>query len=180
MVYTRKGDKGETDLMNGERVLKTDVRIEAYGTVDELNSAVGIVRPVEPEDISVVLKQIQNHLHIIQSELSNPDANDKPEYPKIDQEHIDILEEYIDKFQEEVGQADDFILPGGTENGSQIHLARSICRRAERRVVALSVEEDINENVQKYLNRLSDLLFVVARVVNDRKGVEEDNPDYNV
>lgn len=178
MVYTRTGDEGETDLMNGERVTKTNVRIEAYGTVDELNSCIGTVRPVEYEDIADVLKNLQNHLHIIQSELSNPEADETPDYPKIEQEHIDKLEDYIDTFHEEVGQANDFILPGGSEDGSHLHLARSICRRAERRIVALSAEEDINDSVQIYINRLSDLLFVTARLVNYRRGIEEDNPEY--
>lgn len=178
MVYTKTGDEGETDLMNGERVTKTDVRIEAYGTVDELNSCIGTVRPVEFDDIAEVLKDLQNHLHIIQSELSNPEAHETPNYPQIEKEHTDKLEDYIDSFHEEVGQASEFILPGGSEDGSHLHLARSICRRAERRIVALSREEDINENIQRYVNRLSDLLFVVARVVNDRRDIEEENPDY--
>lgn len=178
MVYTRTGDEGETDLMNGERVAKTNIRIEAYGTVDELNSCIGTVRPVEYEDIADVLKNLQNHLHIIQSELSNPEADETPDYPEIEQEHIDELEDYIDTFHEEVGQATDFVLPGGSEDGSHLHLARSICRRAERRIVALSVEEDINDSIQIYINRLSDLLFVTARLVNHRRGIEEENPEY--
>lgn len=178
MVYTRKGDEGRTDLMNGGRVSKTNVRIEAYGTVDEVNSCIGMVRPIESEDVSEVLKKVQNHLHIIQSELSNPDAGENDDYPQVNEEHVLELEEYIDTFREQMEPTQQFILPGGSEVGSQIHFARSVCRRAERRVTALSEEEDINGNILNYINRLSDLLFVVARLRNDRQGVEEEHPSY--
>lgn len=175
-VYTRRGDEGETDLWGGDRVSKAHPRIEAGGAVDELNALIGIVRPSGHADVDAHLDRVQNHLHILQADLARPD--DSAESPRIDSNQIELLESWIDECEETIEPLESFILPGGSSSGGRLHHARTVCRRAERRVVAL--ENAIGESgpVSAYLNRLSDLLFVLARVVNDREGVTESSPTY--
>jgi cob(I)alamin adenosyltransferase len=176
-IYTGRGDEGMTDLRDMSRVSKTSPRIEAYGTVDEVNSLVGMVRPSGYDDVDAKLESIQNHLHIIQADFANPDADD-PEAPHIEKHHVGKLEEWMDGFDEELEPLQSFILPGGSTPGAKLHHARSVCRRAERRAVALAADEPVNDASVAYLNRLSDALFVLARVVNKREGVREAPPEY--
>ncbi len=175
-IYTGRGDEGMTDLRNMSRVSKTSARIEAYGTVDEVNALIGTVRPSGHDDIDDQLERIQNHLHIAQADLANPAPEEGD--PVVTEEHVEELEGWIDAHDEELDPLENFILPGGGESGASLHHARAVCRRAERRAVALAAEETINDVVIEYLNRLSDALFVLARVVNKRDGVPEENPTY--
>lgn len=172
MVYTGRGDKGKTDLCSGERVSKSSERITSYGTIDELNSLLGICRNYS-EDKQEELEKIQNHLHILQAEL----ANREPE-EKIKKADIEWLEDRCDCYQEECPPLTDFILAGGTESASHLHHARSVCRRAERKTVALGEKEQIRSEVLTYINRLSDLFFLMARHENFLEEVEEKNPEY--
>ena len=172
MVYTGRGDRGRTDLSSGERVSKSSERIEAYGTVDELNSLIGVCRNYTEDKIEE-LEEIQNELHILQAEL----ANREPE-EKIQIENIDRLEMLCDNYQEECPPLTDFVLAGGTEAASHLHLARSVARRAERNIVALDEKEELREEVLTYINRLSDLFFMMTRHENYLENVEEKNPKY--
>lgn len=172
MVYTGRGDKGNTDLASGERVSKSSERIEAYGTIDELNSIVGLVAS-KSEKKREELEEIQNELHILQAEL----ADREPE-KKITAENTGRLEDECDTYQNELSPLRDFVLAGGTEVASQLHLARSVARRAERKVVGLDNKEEIRDPVLSYINRLSDLFFLMARHENDLEDVEEKNPEY--
>ena len=176
-IYTGRGDEGMTDLRDMSRVSKTSPRIEAYGTVDEVNSLVGMVRPSGYDDLDERLEAIQNHLHIIQADFASPDKDD-PETPHIEEHHVQKLEDWMDAFDDELEPLQNFILPGGSTPGAKLHHARSVCRRAERRAVALATDEPVNDASVAYLNRLSDALFVLARVVNKREGVPESAPQY--
>ncbi|MFB6192543.1 MAG: cob(I)yrinic acid a,c-diamide adenosyltransferase [Haloarculaceae archaeon] len=176
-IYTGRGDEGMTDLRDMSRVSKTSERIEAYGTVDEVNCAVGVIRPSGHDDVDEKLRRVQNHLHIVQAELATPDR-DAEDTPHVREEHVDRLEAWIDEYDEELDPLESFLLPGGSEAGAKLHQARAICRRAERRTVALAAGDPINAEVVTYLNRLSDALFTFARVVNAREGVPEESPDY--
>ena len=176
-IYTGRGDEGMTDLRNMSRVSKTSQRIEAYGTVDEVNSLVGRVRPSGHDDVDERLAAVQNHLHIVQAEFASPDPDDE-DTPHIGADHVEQLEEWIDDFDDELEPLEEFILPGGGDAGARLHHARSVCRRAERRAVALAGDEPVNDAAVAYLNRLSDALFVWARVVNQREGIVEESPDY--
>jgi len=176
-IYTGRGDEGMTDLRDMSRVSKTSPRIEAYGTVDEVNSLVGMVRPSGYDDIDEKLEAIQNHLHIIQADFASPDKDD-PDTPHIEEHHVQKLEDWMDAFDDELEPLQSFILPGGSDGGAKLHHARSVCRRAERRSVTLAVDEPVNDASVAYLNRLSDALFVLARVVNKREGVPESSPEY--
>lgn len=173
-IYTKRGDSGKTDLANGERVDKDDVRVESYGTVDELNSVIGLVSVEKYEDVGAYLNEIQNHLHIIQAQLACVGGG----RVEITSEHIRLVESWIDDCEEELEPLHSFILPGGSEDGAKLHNARAVCRRAERRVVALVKEENEVGLCLEYLNRLSDAMFVFARLINQREGVEERNPGY--
>ncbi|GAB7091817.1 cob(I)yrinic acid a,c-diamide adenosyltransferase [Halorubrum luteum] len=175
-IYTGRGDDGETDLRDMTRVPKTDPRIEAYGTVDEANALVGTVRPTGYEDVDELLATIQNHLHVVQADLANPDPG--PDDPRIREQHVTTVEQRIDEFDEELKPLRSFLLPGGSEAGAALHHLRTVVRRAERRSVALARREEINETVVTYLNRLSDLCFTLARVVNARDDVPEESPTY--
>ncbi|MDB2237741.1 cob(I)yrinic acid a,c-diamide adenosyltransferase [Halorubrum ezzemoulense] len=175
-IYTGRGDEGETDLRDMSRVSKSSHRIEAYGSVDEANALLGTVRPTGHEDIDELLGTIQNHLHVVQADLANPDPD--PDDPQVEPDHTDLLEERIDAFDEELEPLRSFILPGGGEAGAALHHARAVVRRAERRVVDLARSEPINEAVVTYLNRLSDLLFTLGRVANARDGEPEESPTY--
>ncbi|WP_336359775.1 cob(I)yrinic acid a,c-diamide adenosyltransferase [Haladaptatus sp. ZSTT2] len=175
-IYTKRGDEGKTDLSNMSRVSKASHRIEAYGSVDEVNALVGVVRPTGHEDIDEKLRSIQNHLHIVQADFANPDPD--ADDPVVRPEHVALLEQWMDELDAELEPLRNFILPSGSEPGAKLHHARAVCRRAERRAVALINEEEANPEAVKYLNRLSDALFVLARVVNKREGVPEESPTY--
>jgi cob(I)alamin adenosyltransferase len=175
-IYTGRGDEGMTDLRDMSRVSKTSPRIEAYGTVDELNALVGSIRPTEYDDVDDQLAAIQNHLHIAQADLANPSPDEDD--PVVREDHVETVEDWIDGYDDELDALESFILPGGSEPGAKLHHARTVCRRAERRAVALASSDPINEEVIQYLNRLSDGLFVLARVVNKREGIREESPTY--
>lgn len=176
-IYTGRGDEGLTDLRNMDRVSKASGRIEAYGSVDEVNALVGKVRPTGHEDVDDQLREIQNHLHIVQADFANPAPEDDD--PRVREEHVEEVEAMIDGYDEELDPLESFILPGGSDTGARLHHARAVCRRAERRAVAFASEESgVNEKAVVYLNRLSDTLFTLARVVNQREGVPEENPTY--
>jgi len=176
-IYTGRGDEGMTDLRDMSRVSKTSPRIEAYGTVDEVNCAIGVLRPSGYDDIDEQLREIQNQLHIAQADLANPDTDDE-DAPHVREEHTAWLEEAMDEYDEELEPLESFILPSGSDVGARLHQARAVCRRAERRCVDLASDEPINAEVIAYLNRLSDALFTLARVVNARDGVAEEPPEY--
>jgi cob(I)alamin adenosyltransferase len=166
-IYTRTGDTGETGLVGGTRVPKDSTRVEAYGSVDEINSALGLARSALSDDeISLVLEELQKDLFVAGADL----AGDKrgQEVPRITKERVFELERIIDRFENELPPLRAFILPGGGRAGASLHFVRAVARRAERRIVTLSKKEDINEQLIPYINRLSDLLFVLARVVNHR------------
>jgi cob(I)alamin adenosyltransferase len=175
-IYTGRGDEGKTDLRDMTRVSKTNPRIEAYGTVDELNALVGTIRPTGHDDLDEYLREIQNHLHVVQADFANPDPDD--EDPQVEAAHADRLEAWIDDCNEELEPLEAFILPGGGETGATLHHARAVCRRAERRAVALGQAEEINGEAIRYINRLSDALFTFARLANARDGATEENPTY--
>lgn len=172
-IYTRSGDQGTTGLANGERVSKTDMRIEVIGTVDELNSAIGIVIASlsSDEPVQSLLQTIQHQLFDLGGELAISD----PSYVVITHREIEYLEAELDQLNAEIPPLKEFILPGGSLAASYAHLARSICRRAERRITALLQDESaqVNPNCGIYLNRLSDLLFVASRIIVLRQGGEE-------
>ena len=176
-IYTGRGDEGMTDLRDMSRVSKTSHRIEAYGTVDEANALIGTIRPTGYDDVDAYLERVQNHLHVVQADFANPDPDDDDD-PVVESGHTDQLETLIDSYDDELDPLEQFILPGGGDSGASLHHARTVCRRAERRAVALAAEETINDDAVQYLNRLSDALFVLARVVNKRDGVREENPEY--
>jgi len=166
-IYTKTGDDGKTNLQSKKRVSKSNPRILAYGAIDEINSAIGIVLSHDlDDDIQILLTQIQNELFVAGADLSNPELTDKKN--RITENMIEVMEQKIDNLEKEVSPLTNFILPGGHITASNIHLARTITRRAESLTVALSSHEKINEHCQIYLNRLSDLLFVLARVINKR------------
>jgi cob(I)alamin adenosyltransferase len=174
-IYTRTGDTGSTGLFGGPRVSKDDDRIESYGTVDELNAAIGMARSAGvSETIDGQLDVIQHALFSIGAELATPDPDAK-QMRIISQTHIEQLEIWIDQHEKALPELKHFILPAGHLGCTTLHLARSICRRAERRVVTLvrHHETQVSEELIIYLNRLSDLLFVMTRVVNHEAGIEE-------
>ena len=170
-IYTRTGDRGQTSLFNKQRVPKFHIRVEAYGTVDELNSAIGVVLSSKYKVLSIKreLVRIQNDLLDIGSALANPES--KPlDFMK---KRVKEFEKFIDQMTEAMPKLSNFILPGGSISGSYLHLARTICRRAERRIVELSQKEDIDKTLVIYVNRLSDLLFTMARFVNMKEKQKE-------
>ncbi|MFB6253961.1 MAG: cob(I)yrinic acid a,c-diamide adenosyltransferase [Halobacteriaceae archaeon] len=175
-IYTGRGDSGQTDLHDSTRVSKTNPRVEAYGSVDELNALLGTIRQTGHTDIDDKLESIQNHLHVAQADLANPDA--ESDSPRIQSRHTEMLENWIDDLDEELEPLESFILPTGSKSGSALHHARTVCRRAERRVVEAGESTTINEQVLTYLNRLSDALFIFARVINSRENQPEDHPTY--
>jgi len=171
-IYTKTGDDGNTGLQGDYRISKSHSRIMAYGTVDEANASIGIVLTnTLDDDIRHVLTQIQNELFLLGSDLSNQNLNDLKN--RISLESVEKLEEIIDKFELELSPITNFILPGGNVAAAQIHQVRTIVRRAETLVVKLSDKDEINSNCIKYLNRLSDLMFVMGRLINKRNGVED-------
>jgi cob(I)alamin adenosyltransferase len=173
-IYTRKGDSGETSLFGGTRLTKDSLRIEAYGSVDELNSILGVARAFKPsQDIDRILEAIQNDLFVLGADLATPQNKKGTKIKRISQLHVDELEKTIDRLESVLQPLASFILPGGSMLGAQLHVARTVCRRAERLVVRLAKKERIGEMPVKYLNRLSDLLFVLARYANKVAGAEE-------
>lgn len=175
-VYTRRGDRGETDLFGGPRVAKDDLRVEACGAVDELNAVVGCAAAATAhEDLRAILGEVQSLLFDLGGTLATPDAAQraKSRVPGVEQRDIDAAESQIDGLEKELEPLKRFVLPGGTAAAAELHVARTVCRRAERRCVALHREDPINEPSLGYLNRLSDLLFVMARVENRRADVSD-------
>ncbi|MCG1036648.1 cob(I)yrinic acid a,c-diamide adenosyltransferase [Polaribacter sargassicola] len=180
-IYTKTGDKGLTSLYGGTRVKKYNLRIETYGTIDELNSYLGLIKDQEiDESIKKTILKIQNDLFTLGAILATPtekeilkNGKERLNIPKIDTESISVLEEKIDKMEQELPKMTHFILPGGHQTVSFCHLARCICRRAERLSVKLNDLETINDTIIIYLNRLSDFLFVLARKLSKDLSVEE-------
>jgi len=178
MLYTRTGDQGDTCLFGGGRTPKDSLRIEAIGTVDELNSFIGLaISFIDDEEIEQILEDVQKELFEVGSDLATP-AKERTKLtykiPIIQAEHVKRIEKIIDSFEMELKPLKRFILPQGEKGSLHLQVARSICRRAERRVIALRKEDSsVNEQIQIYLNRLSSLLFVLARLLNQRKGFKE-------
>jgi cob(I)alamin adenosyltransferase len=167
-IYTRTGDKGTTGLGDGTRVDKDSLRVEAYGTVDELNSLVGLLVSYQvPDVIAGQLTDIEHDLFDIGGELSIPG------HRVVTDKQVQRLEEFLDTLNADLEPLEEFILPGGTTSAAVCHLARTVCRRAERRIVTLAREETVNSASLRYLNRLSDLLFVLARSLNRAAGVKD-------
>ncbi len=174
-IYTKTGDKGTTALVGGRRVSKGDLKIESYGTIDELNSWIGLVRdqPIN-ESRRDLLKEIQDRLFTIGADLaSEPEQVRKKPIPSLLEEDVTLLEIEMDKMDTELSPLRAFVLPGGNQSVSFTHLARTVCRRAERLVIRLSEEEEVNPMVIKYINRLSDYLFVLSRKMAQELGSEE-------
>lgn len=172
-IYTRTGDSGETSLFGGGRVRKDHRRIEAYGTVDELNSCLGMARALgQPADVDEVLAHIQNDLFQLGADLATPHGV-QATVARVEASHVHYLEQTIDRFDASLAPLKSFILPGGTLAAAQLHVARTVCRRAERCAVRLAEAEAIGDFPIAYLNRLSDLLFVLARYVAAKTGGKE-------
>lgn len=173
-IYTRTGDTGETSLFAGGRVRKDDIRVEAYGTVDELNSLLGLVRAYDiPQQAQTWLETIQNTLFVIGADLATPMDSNPKWLVRLDDQPSVVLEGAIDQMDADLPKMTAFILPGGTVAASTLHVARTVCRRAERISVTLASQDSINANVIQYLNRLSDFLFTLARWVNLQAGESE-------
>ncbi len=176
-IYTRTGDEGETGLFGGGRVSKAHLRVEAYGAVDELNAALALaVVALEDEEIRVHLVLVQQDLFALGASLATPGAESgasRPVIPPIPGERVGAMEDWIDAATEETPPLRSFILPGGTAGAAALHLARTVCRRAERAVVRLGQEDPVDPGVLRYLNSLSDLLFCLARLANHRAGLHD-------
>ena len=171
-IYTRGGDAGQTSLGDGSRVSKLDLRLVAYGTVDELNSALGVVLAAHPPDeIRLVLERVQNELFDVGADLSVPLGRDGR--LRVAQSQVDRLEADCDRFNAKLPELRSFVLPGGTQEAAGLHVARTICRRAERETLRAAQEHDLDPLTGIYLNRLSDLLFVLARAANAAAGRDE-------
>jgi len=174
-IYTRTGDRGETALFGGPRVKKSDPRVAAYGEVDELNAAIGAARAAGADaEIGAELARIQDELFCVGAELATPHgAKARSAIPPVDAAWAARLEEAIDRWDAELPTLDRFVLPGGTPAAASLHLARCVCRRAERQVVALAAHAQVEPAALAYLNRLSDFLFAAARLANHRAGAAE-------
>jgi len=172
-IYTKTGDEGKTGLFAGARVRKDDVRIEAYGTVDELNAALGVARSERlPPEIEQTLERVQSELFSVGAELATPEPG-KHGMSLVGESQIELLEKAIDRLEAGLPPLKHFILPAGSRGGALLHLARGVCRRAERRVVTLAGNAEISTEIIRYLNRLGDYLFVAARFANqEAKAVE--------
>ncbi len=177
-IYTRTGDKGTTGLIGGKRVSKDCPCIEATGILDELNAHLGVVRSHGlPGDVDPILYGIQDALFMIGAELATPEGT-APRSPAIRDEDVQELEKHIDHFEGLLPQLKNFVLPGGNVSGAALHLSRAVARRAERACVALSRAQTVDGPILRYLNRLSDLLFVLARYVNHQDSIPEPNPTF--
>ncbi len=174
-ISTKKGDKGMTSLSSRQRVSKDTLRVHAFGSVDELNSFIGLALSSGLSDrLSETLPAIQNQLFNLGADLSYlPDEDERIAMPRVEDRHIAELNALVDELEEFAGPLENFILPGGSPGSAYLHVARTVCRRAERETVALNHEEPVDPNVLAYLNRLSDALFLMARYENIRKGVSE-------
>lgn len=173
-IYTRQGDKGMTSLIGGKKVPKFDDRIEAYGTVDELISYIGLLRDlVKDKPVTKQLVQIQDRLMVCASLLALPESENYENVPLIEEKDIEYLEDQIDQMEENLEQLTHFILPGGHPQVSYCHIIRNICRRAERRIILLNEKSTVPENVIKYVNRLSDYFFVLSRKLSRDFNVDE-------
>ena len=174
-IYTKTGDAGLTGLGGGQRVPKDSQRVEAYGTVDELNSQIGVALAIGLCDrLAAELPLIQNELFDLGSDLATPATSQaRHPVPTVEPRHIDKLERLIDELNEVVGPLTNFLLPGGSPGAAQLHVARTVCRRAERTATTLARDEEVGPTVLPYLNRLSDALFVMARFENHERAVAE-------
>jgi cob(I)alamin adenosyltransferase len=173
-IYTKKGDEGDTSLFGGDRVSKSSGRIEAYGTVDELNSVLGLAASFGlSEKGSRWVKKVQQDLLVLGADLAAPHSS-KTRIDRIEEGSIEFLEESIDEMDKKLPPLKNFILPGGSRQGAALHLARTVCRRAERTAVACKKTEEISPLAVKYLNRLSDFLFVLARFENKETDIVEE------
>lgn len=180
-IYTRTGDDGSTRLVGGQKVRKDSPRLEAYGTVDELNAVLGLARtsllaapaPAGARELAAVVERIQNELFNLGSDLATRPEDVGPAQPLIRDEHVTALEKEIDGWNESLPPLASFVLPGGGAVAAQLHLARTVCRRAERAVVTASGSETLRPEVLRYLNRLSDALFVMSRVAARLYGEDE-------
>lgn len=173
-IYTKKGDSGDTSLFGGERVSKSAERIEAYGTVDELNSFVGLAASYElSEKGTKYLRKVQELLLVLGADLATPPSS-KTRIERIGENDIEFLEDAIDEMEEDLEPLKNFILPGGAQSGATLHVARTVCRRAERAAVNCKKTDEISDETIKFLNRLSDFLFVMARYENKQAGVHEE------
>lgn len=177
MIYTKTGDKGTTSLVGGSRVSKDDVRVEAYGTVDELNSHIGLLAElIKPMGGGYYdeLKAVQNNLFTLQTLLATEDEEIYRRLPQLDENEVEMLERQIDTISDMLPKLHNFVIAGGNTTGAQCHVCRTVCRRAERCVVTLSRETHVDDVLLRYLNRLSDFLFVLARRAVLMDGKEED------
>jgi cob(I)alamin adenosyltransferase len=177
-IYTKTGDDGTTGLAGGKRLKKSDARVDAYGSVDELNAALGFARSlIGDEEIAQIVGRLQRELFVLGSDLAAPPAPNTPApvstMPRITAAMVERLEREIDRFADEVGPLTSFILPGGSKDAAAMHIARCVCRRAERTIATLASRDDIGEFILPYINRLSDHLFELARLINYRLGVPE-------
>ena len=174
-IYTKTGDEGMTGLGGGRRVAKDSARVRAYGTVDELNSTIGVALALGLTDrLATELGRIQNELFDLGSDLCWPEDDERRgAIPTVQPHHVEYLEGLIDEFNAIVGPLTNFVLPGGSAGAAQLHVARTVCRRAEREAISLARDEPIGEHVLPYLNRLSDALFVMARYENHERGADE-------
>ncbi|MGB3076389.1 MAG: cob(I)yrinic acid a,c-diamide adenosyltransferase [Chitinophagales bacterium] len=173
-IYTKKGDTGTTQLIGGTRVPKHHIRIEAYGTVDELNSWIGWIRDLATEErAKVVLKEIQDRLFTIGSQLASDPASSRMKVPDLHERDVELLEKEMDDMNESLPEMRSFLLPGGHVANSACHVARCVCRRTERLVTHLDETDVVEPLIIKYINRLSDYLFVLARKISANEGVEE-------
>ncbi|WIV13025.1 cob(I)yrinic acid a,c-diamide adenosyltransferase [Proteiniborus sp. MB09-C3] len=171
-VYTKTGDKGQTSLFDNKRVDKDDIRVESYGTIDELNTLLGLSKNyIRDEEIYRLIHQIQRKLFDVGAELATEDENKKP--ATIKEDEVIFLEKEIDKYTEKIKKPDHFIVPGAGKASAFLHVARTVCRRAERRIITLSKEVQVNPHLIKYVNRLSDLIYILSRYIED--GFEEVN-----
>ena len=177
MIYTKTGDHGTTSLVGGSRVNKDDTRVEAYGTVDELNSHIGLLAELFREKEKVYydeLKSVQNNLFTLQTLLATEDSSIYARLPQLAEEEVEILERQIDTISDQLPKLHNFVIAGGNVTGAQCHVARTVCRRAERCVVSLARQTHIDDVLLRYLNRLSDYLFVLARRAVVMTGQKED------
>ncbi len=173
-IYTKFGDSGETALYGGTRISKDALQIEALGTVDELNAYIGYASTmIDDNEVSDILVRIQNHLFSLGADLATPTSHTQSSQIRITSDFTTEMENVIDMLSDELPPLTNFILPGGGDAGSVLHIARAVCRRSERCVVRLTQETDVNPEIIRCLNRLSDLLFVLARVVNHRSQMTE-------
>ena len=171
-IYTKTGDKGDTSLGDGQRVLKDNLRVNAYGNVDELNASIGVITLYATEELKTKLKNIQNDLFDLGADLCVPISEKNNKRLRVTKNQVKTIEAEIDGMNNTLEPLNSFVLPGGCKSATFLHLSRTICRRAERSIVSLRSKEKINDNALIYLNRLSDWLFVASRVENQENSTE--------